>query len=271
VSPSTSGAASSSPMTGGCCNSSLRVDIAIQSIATRRAFECRLTPDRALETLEEASAFLAARGLLTLTPDCALPSLFGACHEEPWSDAPGFGTWPKTKYWWGVALPARATKLHKGKTLFVSDTVARAIAPLCRSELEAAREGKHGEDERRFVEHLAAAGPSTTEELKEELSLDARTFRRARARLERVGAVVSRGLIYEHEGAHHHTSEHRLWDVTGAGDEAGALRELFVAGVRAAVLAPEREALRWFSWRVPEEALEDERVERPEPGWLTAA
>jgi hypothetical protein len=258
-------------MVGGCCNSSLGVDIAIQSIASRREFECRLTPDRALETLDEASAFLDDRGLLTLTPDCALPSLFGACHEEPWSDAPGFGTWPKTKYWWGVALPARATKLHKGKTLFVSDRVARTIAPLCLSELEAARAGKQGEEERRFVEHLAAAGPSTTEELKEELSLDARTFRRVRARLERVGAVVSRGLSYEHEGAHHHTSEHRLWDVASDGAPVDALCELFVAGVRAAVLAPEREALRWFSWRVPDEALADDRVTRPEPGWVASA
>jgi hypothetical protein len=224
-----------------------------------------------LQTLEEASAFLEDRGLLTLTPDCALPSLFGACHEEPWSDARGFGSWPKTKYWWGVALPARATKLHKGKTLFVSDGVARAITPVCLSELEAAREGKHGDEERRFVEHLAAAGPSTTEELREELSLDARSFKRARARLERVGAVVSRGLVYDVEGAHHHTSEHRLWDVASDGDPRDGLRELFVAGVRAAVLAPEGEALRWFTWRVPADVLDDERVAHPEPGWVAAA
>jgi hypothetical protein len=247
------------------------VDIAIQSIATRREFDCRLTPDRALQTIDDASAFLEDRGLLTLTPDCALPSLFGACHEEPWSDAPGFGTWPKTKYWWGVALPARATKLHKGKTLFVTDRVARAIAPLCLWELAAAREGRHGDEERRFVEHLEAAGPSTTEELKEELALDARSFKRARARLERIGAVVSRGLIYELEGRHHHTSEHRLWDVPADGNRDDALCELFVAGVRAAVLAPEREAVRWFSWRVPEQALADERVAHPEPGWVAAA
>jgi hypothetical protein len=247
------------------------VDIAFKRIATKRELQCRLTPDRALETLDDASAFLEDRGVLTLTPDCALPSLFGACHEEPWSEAPGFGTWPKTKYWWGVALPARATKLHKGKTLFVSDAVAQAIAPLCLAELDAARQGGLGEDERRFVEHLQAAGASTTEELKEELGLDTRTFRRVRARVERVGAVVSRGLVVDVEGAHHHTSEHRLWDVPGAGDRGAALVELFVAGVRAAVLAPEREALRWFSWPVPKDALDDERVSRPEAGWVAAA
>jgi hypothetical protein len=247
------------------------VDIAFKRIATKRDFDCRLTPDRALATLDDAAAFLDDRGLLTLTPDCALPSLFGACHEEPWSDAPGFGSWPKTKYWWGVALPARATKLHKGKSLFVSDAVAQAIAPLCLAELDAACEGNLGDDERRFVEHLDAAGPSTTEELKEELGLDTRTFRRVRARVERVGAVVSRGLVVELEGAHHHTSEHRLWDVPADGDSAAALVELFVAGVRAAVLAPEREALRWFSWPVPKEALDDERVARPQAGWVAAA
>lgn len=247
------------------------MDIAFKRIATKRDFDCRLTPDRALETLDDAVAFLEDRGLLTLTPDCALPSLFGACHEEPWSDAPGFGSWPKTKYWWGVALPARATKLHKGKSLFVSDAVAQAIAPLCLAELDAAREGRLGDDERRFVEHLEAAGPSTTEELKDELGLDTRTFRRVRARVERVGAVVSRGLVVELEGAHHHTSEHRLWDVAADGDPGAAVVELLVAGVRAAVLAPEREALRWFSWPVPKEALDDERVARPEAGWVAAA
>ena len=49
----------------------------------RRAFESRLTPDRALQTLEEADAFLQGRGLLTRTADCALPSLYEACHENP--------------------------------------------------------------------------------------------------------------------------------------------------------------------------------------------
>jgi hypothetical protein len=34
------------------------VDIAIQNIATRRELECRLVPDRAPETLEEANAAL---------------------------------------------------------------------------------------------------------------------------------------------------------------------------------------------------------------------
>ena len=38
----------------------------MEELAERRAIACRLTPDRALVTLEEAEAFLLERGLLTL-------------------------------------------------------------------------------------------------------------------------------------------------------------------------------------------------------------
>ena len=33
--------------------------------------------------LDEAAAFVAERGFATRTPDCALPSLFEECDEEP--------------------------------------------------------------------------------------------------------------------------------------------------------------------------------------------
>ena len=53
---------------------------------------CRLTSDLALESLDEAERFLRGRGLLTRMPDCSLPSLFGACHEEPYKPGSrGFG------------------------------------------------------------------------------------------------------------------------------------------------------------------------------------
>jgi len=68
--------------------------------------------------------------------------------------------------------------------------VAASADPLCRAEL-ARVEGD------RLVEHLAAAGPSTAAELKEELGIDTRTLRRLRARLERVGAIVPRDVIGE--------------------------------------------------------------------------
>jgi hypothetical protein len=57
----------------------------------------------------------------------------------------------------------------------------------------------------------------------------------------------------------------------------GGPEELLVAAVRAAVVAPEREIRRWFSWPrlFPPELVEglvaEGRLERPESGWLAAA
>ena len=44
--------------------------------------------------------------------------------------------------------------------------------------------------------------------------------------------------------------ELRRWDQLRPEEAAGGLDDLLVAGVRAAVLAPEDEARRWFSWPV---------------------
>jgi hypothetical protein len=63
----------------------------LQELVAKREFACRLALEHSLATLEEAEAFLLDRGMLTLTPDCALPSLFGACHEAPASG--GAGIW----------------------------------------------------------------------------------------------------------------------------------------------------------------------------------
>ena len=97
----------------------------------RRAFDCRLTPDRALGTLAEAEAFLRDRGLLTRTADCALPSLYEACHEDPYKPgSPGFATWPATKWPWFGELADRghlSTAVHRGKSLLISDAVARLL------------------------------------------------------------------------------------------------------------------------------------------------
>ena len=83
----------------------------LDELRERRAFECRLTPDRALGSLDEAEAFLLDRGLLTRTADCALPSLYGACHEEAYApDKPGFGQWPRTKWRWFGGLGDAATR-----------------------------------------------------------------------------------------------------------------------------------------------------------------
>src|SRR6266513_2790112 len=111
----------------------------LTELRERRAFECRLTPDLALQTLEEADAFLRRRGLLTRTTDCALPSLYEACHEDPYQPgSPGFATWPATKWPWFGELAGRGhliTAVHRGKSLPVSGDVARLLDPICRAEI----------------------------------------------------------------------------------------------------------------------------------------
>jgi hypothetical protein len=233
-----------------------------EALLRQRELECRLTPERALESLDAAEAFLRDRGLLTLMPDCSLPSLFGACHEEPYKPgSSGFGLWPRTKYPWGIELAARCvrTKLHRGKGLFLNDELVGVVDPLCREELARAEDGAFGAIAQRAVERLALFGPA----LADELELD----RRTRGLLERVGAVVSRSVVIE---PHEHTSELLRWDQVRPEPAAGGgLDELVVAGVRAAVVAPEREAAVWFSWRADVARLVEEgRLLRPAPGWV---
>jgi hypothetical protein len=204
--------------------------------------------------------------MVTLAEDCALPSLFTACHEEPYKPgAKGFGSWPKTKYWWSLALSRRPElvqlRIHRGKALLMSRDVAALADPLCRAEL-AELDG----EEKRLADHLAAAGPSLVEEVREELGLDAATLRRVRARAERVGALVSREVVLEQP--HRHTSELRRWDQLFPKPASGGLMELAEAGVRAAVLAPDHEPARWFTWKVEPSQLAN--VMRPAPGWVAA-
>src|SRR5437763_16279618 len=95
----------------------------MHKLERRRKRECRLEADRALRTLDEAEAYLRDRGLLTLMPDSALPSLFGACHEPPYKPgSKGFGLWPPPKCPWGLAPaePCLPTNLPPGKGRFLS-------------------------------------------------------------------------------------------------------------------------------------------------------
>jgi hypothetical protein len=249
----------------------------MDQLRERRAFECRLTPDRALRSLDEAEAFLLDRGLLTRTADSALPSLFEACHEEPYAPgSPGFGQWPRTKFGWFGELGARGypvLAIHCGKNVLVTDEVARLIDPICRAEI--ARMEQADPDWARLLRHLAAAGPSELDDLRLELDLKPKELKRLRLPLERCGAIVSRSIVYEEP--HRHTSELRRWDqLVTEPAEGGGLAELIVAGVRAAVLAPERELPRWFSWPwyweddLVDRLVEGGRLVRPEPGWVAA-
>ena len=95
-----------------------------------------------------------------------------------------------------------------------------------------------------------------------------------RSPLERCGAIVSRSLEVTAGLSHAHSSELARWDqvFSGRGDVGihlhHALQKLLLAGVRAAVLAPEEELKRWFSWKwywddaLVEELVHDGRLHR---------
>jgi hypothetical protein len=226
----------------------------LAELAERRARECRLTPERALETLDEAEEFLRGRGLLTRTVDSALPSLFEACHEEPYARAsPGFGQWPATKFPWFGQLGARGyliLAVHRGKSLLVTDEIAALLDPICRAELARMEEAEA--DWQRLLRHLADAGPSELEDLQTELDVTPKELKSLRSPLERCGAIVARSIVYE--DPHRHTSLLARWDQAHAEpgtttDPRQALGDLVCAGVRAAVVVPDREPARWFSWR----------------------
>jgi hypothetical protein len=138
--------------------------------------------------------------------------------------------------------------------------------------------GDHGPDAARLVDHLGAAGPTTTEDLKVELGLTSPAVRRLRTRLERVGAILPRHLRLDTSGGgHRHTSELSRWDQVVTGAEPGrpvdeALADVVVAAVAAAVVAPEADVRRFFSWRlrpdVIDTAVADGRLVRVEPAAL---
>lgn len=253
----------------------------MQELEERRDYLCRLTPDRALESPEAAHEFLRDRGLLTRTPDSALPSFFEACHEESYvPGGRGFASWPATKYPWYFELAERPDvhelKVHKGKSILFTDETLRLVDPICRAEL--ARVEEH-EEWAPLLRHLADVGPSTLDDLQTELGLKPRELKSLRLPLERIGAVVSRSIRVElPDGGHTHTSELLRYDQAYPQPSGGdGVDELLVAAVRAAVIAPERELTRkWFSWTwlFPDDLVErlvgEGELGRPAPGWVAA-
>ncbi len=229
----------------------------LADLQVRRAFECRLDPGRVLRSLEEADSFLRGRGLLTRTADSALPSLYEACHEDPYRRGrPGFATWPAEKWPWFGELAGRgnlATAVHRGKNLLVSGEAAALLDPICRAEIERMRAADSGW--RRLLDHLAAVGPSSVDDLLTELRLKRQELKALRSPLERCGAIVSRSVQVTASAGHQHSSVLARWDQAcpvrgdiGTGPDR-ALGDLVTAAVRAAVVAPESEPRRWFSWR----------------------
>jgi hypothetical protein len=242
--------------------------LSLPELEERRVEACRLRPELALGTLDEAEEFLRDRGLLTRTPDSALPSLFEACHEEPYKPGVGgFAEWPRTKWSWSFELLERPgvyeAKIHRGKTLYLSEETARLVNPIVRAELIRLESGDP--ESGRLLRHLADAGPSSAEDLQIELELKPRELRSLRTPLERCGAIVRTptGIA---------RWDQAFSEPTPREPDPGAL---VVAGVHAAVVVPESEPERWFSWKwLWEEDLIDRLVDegrlfRPEPGWLT--
>jgi hypothetical protein len=256
---------------------------ALEELHGRRAFECRLTLDRALQTIDEAEQFLRDRGLLTRTTDSALPSLYEACHEEAYKPGSGgFGEWPRTKWPWFGKLAERGhhvVAVHRGKNLLVTEDIAALLDPICRAEIERMRAA----DPRwnRVLDHLAAAGPSNIDDLRMELDLKPKELKSLRAPLERCGAIVARSLAVTAGQGHTHSSELARWDhvFSGSGDVGihlhHSFQELLLASVRAAVVAPEAELKRWFSWQwywdesLVEDLVRDGRLRRVD-GHVTA-
>jgi hypothetical protein len=238
----------------------------LQELQERRAYECRLSPDRALRSFDEAEACLRDRGLLTRTADSALPSLYEACHEDPYAPGRGgFGEWPATKWPWFGELAERdgihrLKVYHRGKNLLVTEETAALFDPICRSEIERMR--RDSPEWARVLDHLAAAGPSEPEDLKVELELKPKELKAILFPLELCGAVLRRDGMLER------------WDQVFPEPPRGpgGPEELLVAAVRAAVVAPEQEVGRWFGWRpeLVESLVASRRLERPEPGWLAA-
>lgn len=256
----------------------------LAELLEQRAFRCRLVPERALGSVEEADGFLRDRGLLTRTADCALPSLYEACHEDPYAaGGSGFASWPATKWPWFGELAERGylvTAVHRGKNLLVSEEVAALLDPVCRAEIARMRAADRGWA--RLLDHLAAAGPSSIEDLRAELRLKRPELKALRAPLERCGAIVSRSVLVAAGEGHRHSSELARWDQACPGtggtdaDPRRALSDLIVAGVRAAVVAPEIELRRWFSWQwyltgpLIDDLVRQERLRRV-AGYVTAA
>jgi len=159
----------------------------------------------------------------------------------------------------------------------VTEEVAALIDPICRGEIERMA-GEPG-DSALVLEHLDAAGPALLEDLRTELPLKPKELKLALFPLELCGAVVRRTVVLETAGGgHEHTSELARWDqVYPRPSKRGGLDDLVVAAVRAAVVAPEREVPRWFSWtwsrrkeKLVERLVDEGRLERPESGWVTA-
>jgi hypothetical protein len=189
----------------------------LAELRARRDYECRLTPDRALESLAEGHAFLRDRGVLTRTGDCALPSLYEACHEKPYQEGGrGFANWPATKWPWAHELSelpgVQSLDIHRGKTILLTDELVALVDPVCRAELARMERADPGWGN--LLAHLAASGPSLADDVELELGLKPKELRALRSPLERCGVILARSVVLPASSGegHVHRSELARWD-----------------------------------------------------------
>ncbi len=173
------------------------------------------------------------------------------------------------------------TALHRGKNLILSADGARLADPVCRAEIARMRTADPGW--RRVLDHLDAAGPATVDDLIAELRMKRQELNALRSPLERCGAIVSRSVEMTSAEGERQGRELIRWDHAYQGPRGAdvspeqALGDLVVAGVRAAVLAPERELARWFSWTwygaatVADDLVAQGRLRRAGSGQLALA
>ena len=114
------------------------------------------------------------------------------------------------------------------------------------------------------------------EDVQLELGWERKRLKSVRDRLERVGAVVSDGLVFDETGDWHFAPMQR-WDavVKKRASSDDALGDIVVAGIRAAVIAPQPDVRSWFIWPVLtskiDQLVDAGRLERPAPGMLSVA
>jgi hypothetical protein len=97
--------------------------------------------------------------------------------------------------------------------------------------------------------------------------------KRVRDRLQRVGAIVGEGLVFEDESTWHFAPLRR-WDQVI--DQSVAVDHphdaVVMAAMRAAVLARENDLCNWLSWPIPpgtvDRLVAERRLTRPALGWL---
>jgi hypothetical protein len=217
-----------------------------------RAHVHRLTPDRALHTVDEAVRFIREVGVALWSPDPYLPSLFGAAQGRPYKPGVGgFGNWPAHAWWWDrkiAEFPDIMTfKLVQGRTTFAAKATWPAI--------DAAVRGRPPEIFDAFTRDLIAElrrrGATPGRELQilqRPGRANAKLLRKARNVLERRGLLIAKPIVH---GDHHHDILLELW-------ETRFLRPLTkVRGIEPLLLAclsasagpvPMSRAFSWLTW-----------------------